>query len=243
MLAPFAALLLAVPTALPHQPGESMEFDIVFHGIAMGAARISVGRPFDATLPVRLEVQTTGLARIVKVRDQLVTYLDTDTGLPRVFSLAAQEGGYRHASTTTFERVESRATVLEIGTKSRTTSVLEDAPPRTLDFVALVFALRTLPLEPGTRHPFDVIAGKKVSRVVAECVGRETIGGSGWSTPALKVRVPTSFTGEFQEKNPTHVWLTDDPRRVVVRIETDFAIGGIAARLVAYEPGEREGSR
>jgi hypothetical protein len=242
VLSQLAAVLLATRAALPYPPGERMDFDIRLHGLQMGAARISVGRPADATLPVSLEARATGLGRIVSFRDQLVTFLDVETGLPRVFSLAAQEGGYRHASTTTFDRATNRITVRDVGRRSDTTSVHE-VPVGTVDFVALVFALRALPLAPGSRHTFEVLAGTKVASVTAECVGRETISGVAGKTPALKVRVPTTFTGEFREKNPTIVWLTDDPRRIVVRIATDFALGVMTANLVSYEPGEATGRR
>jgi hypothetical protein len=53
----------------------------------------------------------------------------------------------------------------------------------------------------------------------------------------VKVRVPTGFDGKFSEKNPTFVWFSDDERRVVVRISTDFAIGRADADLDAFRPG------
>ena len=45
--------------------------------------------------------------------------------------------------------------------------------------------------------------------------------------------------GKFSEKNPTYVWFSDDPRRVVVQISSDFAIGRANARLVHYQPGQQ----
>jgi hypothetical protein len=234
-------LLLAAGDALPHVPGERMAFDIEFHGLPIGSAEISVGNPAAATLPITLEARTAGLARVVELRERLVTDIDVYSGLPRTSLLAAAEGGYRHVSTTVFDRPNSRVKVREIG--KHDISSEHAVPPQTLDFLALVFALRVLPLEPGSTRSFDVLAGTQVSRVNVQVVGREMVKSAAGTSQALKVRVPTSFSGEFSEKSPTHVWLTDDHRRVVVRITTDFAVGDVTASLVSYDGGERHGTR
>ena len=111
-----------------------------------------------------------------------------------------------------------------------------DVPPGTVDFVALVFRLRLAPLGQGALHEFQVLAGRAVSKVVAEVVGRETVSTRAGRFPAVKVRVPTGFTGKFSEKNPTFVWFSDDERRIIVRIDTEFSIGHARASLVAYQP-------
>ena len=112
-----------------------------------------------------------------------------------------------------------------------------EVPKETVDFVALVFRLRGLPLAPGGRYEFHVLTGRRLSRVVAEVVGREAISTRAGDFQAVKVKVPTGLDGKFSEKNPTFVWFSDDARRVVVRITTDFAIGHATAGLVAYDPG------
>ena len=68
-------------------------------------------------------------------------------------------------------------------------------------------------------------------------LGRERVETRAGTFQAVKVRVPTGFTGKFSEKNPTFIWFSDDDRRVVVRITADFAIGNATANLVTYAPG------
>jgi hypothetical protein len=229
------ALVLATAPALPHASGERMDFAVSYMGIRMGKARISVGRVEGDILPVFLESRTTGLMSAVDLRQQLASYLDVGTGLPRSSSLEAVEAGYRHSDTTQFDRAAGKASVRQKGKHDNTHEVV--VPPGTMDFVALVFRLRSVPLEPGGRLDFHVLSGKRVADVAVEVVGREVISTRAGNFPAVKVRVPTGFTGRFSEKNPTHVWFSDDPRRIVVRITTDFAIGHATAGLVSYTPG------
>jgi hypothetical protein len=243
MLAPALALAAAVvlPGAVPHAEGERMEFHVDYLGIRMGKARLSVGRAEGPILPVFLESRSTGAAGIVALRQQLASYLDRETGLPRSTSLDAVEGDYRHVDTAQFDRAAGKVKVRERGKFDNT--YLLDVPKETVDFVALVFRLRTLPLDPGARHGFDVISGRRVARVVAEVAGRETVETDAGRFPAVKVRVPTGFTGKFSEKNPTHIWFTDDARRIVVQITTDFAVGHAKATLAAYFPGAAAAAR
>jgi hypothetical protein len=229
------ALALSAPAALPHVPGERMEYSVSYMGVTMGRARLSVGRIEGEILPVFLESRTTGLMSLVSLRQQLASYLDVDTGLPRRSSLDAEEAGYRHTDTTQYDRAAGKASVRQRGKHDNTYEL--EVPPETVDFVALVFQLRRVPLEPGTRLPFHVLSGKRVAEVTVEVTGREVVSTRAGDFTAVKVRVPTGFTGRFSEKNPTYVWISDDPRRIVVRITTDFSIGQATAGLVSYQPG------
>ena len=230
------ALALSAPAPVPYAPDEVMEFSIEYHGIPTGTARIAVGRPEGNVLPVFLQARTSGLLGVIDVKQHLSSYLDTDTGLPRSASIESVEPGYRSLTTTRFERASSKAIVREKGRYDNTYEI--DVPPNAVDFVGLVFKLRTLPLEPGTTHPFDVLAEHTLKQVEAVVETRETLSTKAGKFSAVKVRVPTRFSGKFSEKSPTYVWFSDDERRVVVRISTDFSIGRVDADLTAYSPGK-----
>lgn len=236
---PALALALAASQPFPFLPGERMEYSVSYLGMPVGRARISVGHPEGPILPVFLETRTAGMVGIVDIRQQLATFLDAETLLPRTASLDSHESGYHHLDTVAFDRVAGKATVRERG-KFDNTYVI-DVPEDTVDFVALVFRLRTLPLEPGTRHAFHVLAGRKLKRIEAEVAGLETVQTGAGRFDAVKVRVPTGFTGKFSEKRPTYVWFSHDARRVIVQIETEFAIGRATAKLTAYRPGAPAG--
>jgi hypothetical protein len=212
-----------------------MDFAVSYLGVKMGKVRLFVGDVEHSVAPVFLQAQTSSVLSFITLRQHLATYLDLATGLPRSASLDAIEGSYRHTDTVHFDREANRATVREKGRYDNT--YLVDVPPGTVNFVGLVFKLRGLPLEPGTRHEFPVLAGRRLKTIAAEVLGREEVETRAGKFPAVKVRVPTGFTGKFSEKNPTLVWFSDDARRIVVRITSDFAVGHATASLVSYSPG------
>lgn len=244
---PYTAAAVAVTIAAPggasapeaHASGERMEFSVSYLGLRVGKAHIAVGEPDGPTLPVFLESRTTGVVGIVKLRQQLASYLDRESGLPRHSALDAVEGGYRHVDTTRFDRDAGKAVVRVRGKHDNTYEL--DVPPGTLDFVGLVFRLRMLPLEPGSRHTFDVLAGRRLSRVVVEVTGRERVETHAGEFEALKVRVPAGMFGRISGDSPTFLWLSDDARRIVLRISADFSVGRATARLVSYAPGRPSG--
>jgi len=224
----------AAPLALATD--ESMEFKVDWAGLPVGKARIWVGQPAGRLVPVFLQAQTAGLVGFVTVRQMLVSNLDADTGLPRSSTLDAVEpGDYRHSDMVRYDREAGRATVRQKGRYDNTYEL--EVPPGTLDFVALVFRLRSLPLEPGQQLQFPVLSGRKVTTVTTEVLGRERLQVKAGAFDTIKVKVPTGFDGKFQEKSPTYLWLSDDARRLVVRISTDFAVGRGHADLVVYKPG------
>jgi hypothetical protein len=214
-----------------------MEFQIDFLGLPAGKARISVGRREGALLPVFLEARTAGVGAVVDFRQQLASYLDVGTGLPRTSSMLSVEPSYRRDVFTRYDRDAGVATVRTRGRSERVDEL--PVPTDAVDFVALVFRLRSLPLADGTSHPFAVLSGTRLARVVASVERRERVETPAGTFPAVKVKVPTGFDGRFSEKNPTYVWFSDDDRRAIVRIQADFAVGGAVAQLVRYRGGER----
>ena len=235
-LAPLLVLAGLAPGPAPFSPGEQMGFTLDYLGMRMGTATISVGAPQGRNLPVGLEAHTTGVAAVLfAFRERLTSLLDPLSGLPATSVLDADERGRQRRDTTRFDR-GAGAAVVRVGEGSNPVEVA--VGPETLDFVALVFLLRRLPLEPGSRRTFSVLAGTKVQSVMAEVLQRERVQTPAGTFPALKIRIPTAFSGKFSERHPTYLWLSDDERRIVVRLATDFSFGSAAAQLVSYRPGE-----
>lgn len=234
---PAAAPALA---PVPWRPEERMDFEVHYLGFTIGKSSLSVGRIEDGAAPVRLSSRPAGITSALNFHQTLQSTLDLATLLPRA-SLhdASEPGGYKHTDTTRYDRPAGKASVREKGRFDHTYEI--EVPPDALDFVTMVFRLRTLPLPDGATHTFRVLAGRKINVVVASVVKRERVKTDAGKFMAIRVRIPTRFDGKFSEKSPTHVWFSDDERRVVVKINVDFAVGSGEAELIAYQPGQAPG--
>jgi hypothetical protein len=229
---------IGTTTFVPPNSNERMEYTVSYLGITLGKARLFSGKVDQTTAPIFLQAQTASIAAVVTLRQQLASYVDPATGLPRSGQLDAVEGSYRHTDTVSYDRLENRATVREKASSGKDETRSFGMPPGTIDFVSLVYRLRHLPLEPGTTYLFHVLTGRILSTAHVEVIGREELETGIGKVRTVKVRVPTAFAGKFAETNPSFVWLTDDARRIVARITTDFAIGHATAILDSYVPGE-----
>jgi len=229
---------IATTTFVPPNSVERMEYTLSYLGITLGKARLFSGKVDATTAPIFLQAQTASIAAVVTLKQQLASYVDPATGLPRSGQLDAVEGSYRHTDTVRYDRAENKVTVREKGSTGRDETRTFGIPAGTIDFVSLVYRLRHLELHPGTKYTFHVLTGRILSTAEVEVVGREELETGIGKVQTVKVRVPTAFAGKFAEKNPSFVWLTDDARRIVARITTDFSIGHATASLDSYLPGE-----
>lgn len=238
ILAALAAPLGASAGGLPFLPGEQMDLAVAWLRIPTGRARISVGKAEGAIWPVILQARTDGIAAVADVRQHVVAYWDSETRLSRGLDLSAVEIGYRHTDRARFDREKGKATITVQG-KHLTETTL-DIPRDAQDFLSAFMWLRLQPLQAGDRYQIPIVASEKNSSLVAEVVGREPVEAPAGRFDTVKVRVRTAFEGKFQARRDTILWLSDDPRHVLVQADADFAIGSLVARLDAYRPGSPE---
>jgi hypothetical protein len=236
------ALLVAPAGAgaegFPFLPGEQMDLSVAWLKIPTGRARISVGKAEGAVWPVILQARTDGIARIADVRQHLVAYWDSDTRLSRGLDLSAFEVGYRHTDRARFDRESGKATLTVQG--KYFTQKTRDIPADAQDFLSAFMWLRLQPLRPGDRHLIPIVASDKNFTLEATVVGREAVEAPAGRFQTVKVQIRTAFEGKFETRRDSALWLSDDPRHVLVQADADFAIGSLVAKLDAYVPGSAE---
>jgi uncharacterized protein DUF3108 len=236
-----AAALLALAASARADafwPGEETVFQVRFLNLPTGEGRIVVGKPEGDIWPVVFQARTEGVAGFIDIREHLVSYWDAAARLPRGTDLRAYEVGDYHVDTARFDRPNRRAVLSRTFNGKRTEKTI-DVPADVHDLTSAFMWLRLQPLEPGLRHDIPVIASSRQFTVVAEVLGRERVDTPAGSFPTVKVKIRTAFEGKFSTKRDSFMWLSDDPRHILVRASADFAVGSIVATLKSYRPGSR----
>ena len=236
------AAALALGLVLPDSaraiaPGEETVLSLSYLGIPTGEGRMIVGRPEGDILPIIFQARTSGAAGFLDIREHLVVYWDAESQLTRGSDLRAVELGDFHQDRTRFDREKGEVhwTVQRKGkTKERRAACPADAH----DITGALLWLRLQPLEPGQRHEVTVCSGKSVFALVADVQERERVKTPAGTFDALRMKVRTGLQGNFSTKRDTLLWLSDDPRHVLVQMSADFAVGSIVASLKSYKPGE-----
>ncbi len=238
-----AAVVAALATAAPaarageaFSPGEETVLEVTYLGLPTGEGRIVVGDPAGDVWPVIFQAKTRGIAGFIDVREHFVTYWDAVARLTRGSDLRAYEVGDYHQDTQRFDRTNRQATIT-VQRKGRTSRETIAIAPDVQDLTSAFMWLRLQPLAPGDRYELPVVASSKPFTLVAEVLARETVEAPAGTFQAVKLKVRTQLDGKFSTKRDSFLWLSDDPRHVLVKASADFVVGSIVAKLKTYRPG------
>ena len=119
----------------------------------------------------------------------------------------------------------------------RNRSIKESIPnDQVLDLLSAFYYLRNRPLEVGETELLDVYDSDRYSPVPVEILRRERVGLPGFRQAETIVVKPNLKTdGIFKRTGELTIWLTDDDKKVPVRLETTIPLGKITVELVSAE--------
>jgi hypothetical protein len=105
----------------------------------------------------------------------------------------------------------------------------------TLEYFSLLHRLRSMPLKPGEQHIFSTFTGEEINAYDVK-VKREQLVRSGWNLPALKVRLRKLDPQSGKKGDEVDLWLSDDEKRLLVRIYAERAFGAMEGILETGRP-------
>lgn len=178
---------------------------------------------------IQSEMKTRALFRFYKFQNQQETYLNPATLSPTRFQNYVQDRKYQGIVKINFR--EGKAEYEKISRpkpkapEKRETKVLE-IPPGTQDELSLIYFLRSKQLLLGETYFFPLLVKGKVLKATLTVERREFVKNKKLGNVRTIV-LRTSEGGRF--------WITDDKRRLPVKIETESKIGAIKATLTDVE--------
>ena len=237
-----AAALPALAQPLPFGPGERVVFKISYAHLLAGRATVSVidaGAPPQPRLQFVAEAKSQGFFAWLfrfRVDDRTVATWDCVEGCSLGIEKHLREG---RAARDQVVLIDPRTGVAEVR-DAKVEQTRFELEPCVLDVLSALFVARIRGVpesEPLLLPVFD--NGKRyVLRV--RFMGRERLD----LPPPLGKNVPTVIvepqlaegTGLFVKQGRLLLWLTDDARRLPVRMKSKVAIGSVGADLESYTP-------
>lgn len=178
---------------------------------------------------IQSEMKTRALFRFYKFRNQQETHLNPTTLSPVRFQNYVQDRKYQGVVKINF--LEGKAEYEKVSRpnpkapEKREAKVLE-IPPGTQDELSLIYFLRSKQFVLGETYFFPLLVKGKVLKATLTVERREFVNNKKLGNVRTLV-LRTSEGGRF--------WLTDDERRLPVKIETKSKIGAIKATLTDVE--------
>ncbi len=214
--------------------GERLEYDVGYKFISAGTAVFQVAKdPYTVQnrpcYKVWFEVRShKNLEFVYKVRDTYTTWLDIDGIFPWQFTQAVRENNYSRNFKAVFDQVQHKA---------RTSEGEFDIPDFVHDIVSAFYFIRTQDLRSARRG--DVIRLKNFHdreshNLAVKILGREQIevDAGVFNTvvvePVIESGSPFGFEGRLV------MWMSDDDRKIPIKVSTQIPIGSIDAELRQY---------
>lgn len=213
---------------LPFRPGEELNYR-VYSGntnVAVGSLNFALksrGKYFNRDgLQLVWQAQTSG-GGILPIKDQITSYVDPATLIPFRTEINFAEGSYR--ATRNYNMDQDRGMATLEGKPDRI-----EIPVGTHDLLSAFYAIRTFDLSPSRQNAISIMAVNHPRTLTIKSERRETIELNGQKIPAVIVSLTTD--DPQPDKLQVRIWISEDSRRLPVRIAATTGIGAVRADLI-----------
>ena len=216
---------------LPFAPGEEMRYDAHYGPLKVGRGSIRLaGVDTVRGVPAwHLVFSIRGGTPFFRVDDVFQSWIDTTSLNSLRFEKRQKEGRRtRHAR---FEIFPERSLYVEQGREPAPTVA---AP---LDDASFLYFVRTVPLEVGEGYSFDRYFKPDRNPVALRVLRRERVRVPAGTFDAIVVQPQINTSGILGKSRRTELWLSDDSRRLVLRVQSHLPFGTLTMALTSYRPG------
>ncbi len=230
-----------VERPVPFKTGESLSYDVSWSSfVTAGSATVTVREKKASYNSVAYYIVAEGrptslLSHLYSLYYKADTLLDVYTLLPQRGSVFSQENSRRRMKATLFDQPAHT-----IHYEMRTASVLQQdtiIPANTYDAVSAIYALRTMDLRPGTTVTLPISDSGTTYTARLTVGGREAVKSGIGTIQALKVTPVITDPGGKAIGRGMTVWLSDDGRRLPVKMSAQLAVGSFNLTLREAKAG------
>jgi len=216
-------------TPVPWSVGEYLEYTVKFGVVTAGSGRMQV-LGIDSVrgrAAWRLRFDISGGWLFVKVRDSYDSWVDVERLHSLRFEVRLDEPAGRR--TRIYDIFPDRRIYLLNQQEERATV------PDPLDDASFFFFVRTIPLELGKSYDFDRYFDPRSNPVTIHVLRKDTVQVPAGRFPAIVLQPMIKTAGIFSEGGHAEIWLSDDPRRILLQMKTKLKFGSLNLYLRKIE--------
>ncbi len=226
--------LITFPPLLEAGPKipEKFVYHVYYLGMKAGTATLEFKEtPEGVTIKSRV-VSAPFISVFYEVDDfaQSTLYVD---GYPRDYILKVREGRNRRDKATHFmtKPVDGPQKIIynnKLDDQISEYYLMKQA----FDPLSGFYEIRKRPLKVGHPAYLDIFDSKKVWNVEVQVLRKERIRVPEGEFDTIVIKPLMQSEGIFMKKSETHIWLTDDEKRIPVMVKSRVKIGSFVAKLV-----------
>jgi len=223
----------------PFKPGEKMHFVLKYGVVPAGNATLEVHdmaeiQGIEAYHFVMTARSNSFIDLFFKVRDRIDSYADAGMNHSLYYKKDQEEGKTRRNITVDFDWDKKESSYVNFDAVPKVISQL----PGTFDPLTVFYYSRLLELREEELIEHPVTDGVKKLMGTLRLLGRETISVPAGTFETLVLEPDLkNVEGVFSKKQRAKIklWVTDDVRRLLVRMKSKAMVGSFVAELVAVE--------
>ena len=213
--------------------GERLVFDVSYGIITAGEAVMAIPTIEDISGRNCYHVQFTvnslpSFSWIYRVDDHYSTFIDTEAIAPLRFEQHIREGSYKRDFTAAFDQIHHRAI---------TTEGDHAIPPYVHDIMSAFYYTRTLDFSSARVGDVTVLHNffkDTTYELGVKFLGRQELEVKAGTFRSIVVEPLVKEGGLFKSEGRIVIWLTDDERKIPIRVNTKVLIGSIDTELREY---------
>lgn len=214
--------------------GERLVFSVKYFNVTAGYATLHIseaaevqGRP---TWHIVAEAKTHPFFEtFFKVRDRTESYVDAEYLIPWAYEKHLREGAFSADAVYVYDQ---RAHYMREPTKGKDVPI----PPETQDPLSVFYRCRLLDLTVGSSHIIKVAADDmKNYELKVDVLRKERVSVPAGDFDTVLVQPHLKFQGVFKHKGDFFVWISDDERKLPVKVQSKVSIGAIHIELQEAE--------
>ncbi len=211
---------------------EKMKFDVYWMGIYAGSAYVLV-KGDSESIKIYSEVNSAAfISNFYYVHDKAESIIEK--GKPKYFRLIQSEGKHRGDKEVKFDYDAGEITF--INNIKNKISVHKGIDKIFMDVLSGFFYLRTFQIDKSKSIFVDIFDSDKFATVEVKILREEKIETSdGKEVSTLLVKPELTTEGLFKRKGDIFIWISNDERKIPLKIETKVPVGKITAELKEYK--------
>ena len=232
----------------PLQVGEKIKLEVYYNFF-----KITAGEMLFTTLPFKnvndrkayqfeIQLKTTSLfSSFYAVDDRVNTLVDYELWVPRLFTLHVKESSQLREGRQFFDfennkaRYEEKKITSKKGVEEKKQEW--DLSPYSQNVFSLIYYMRLFAWKDGQDYSFRVADDGQNLVFKGRVVGREILKTKAGEYKAIKIKPEITFKGAFKPVGDIFIWLSDDARKIPLRIESKIKIGTLVLQIIDYQPG------
>jgi len=234
-LLPVVMLLVTVistPVSALNIP-EKLVFSLTWTGIKAGTATQEIIDEKDSIRVVSTARSADWISVFFPVEDRVESILTKVTpplfGLPRNYRIKTREGNRRKDKEIIFDHDRRKALYIDHLGKGKVEVAIKE---NTYDIYSSFCYVRTLPLEVGKSVYVSILDNNELWNVEVQVLKKEKLDTILGEVNTILIKPLIKSEGIFERKGEIFIWLTDDARRIPVKMKTKVRIGSVTATLV-----------